>query len=76
MGKTSAQVKTRYNLKAYDEIKVRVHKGNKTNLVTIAESMGETLNTFINKAIEDRIKRECSEGTYIFKYTENSEQAN
>lgn len=70
MGKTSSQVKDRYNLKAYDEIKVRVHKGNKTNLQTIADSVGESVNTFINKAIEERIKKEFPNTEYIFKYTD------
>lgn len=51
MGKTSSAVKDKYNAKAYDEIKVRVSKGNKDAIKTHAESMGESVNGFINRAI-------------------------
>lgn len=71
MGKTSSIVKDRYNLKAYDEIKARVHKGNKAQLQKIADSVGESVNTFINKAIEERIKKEFPNTEYIFKYTDS-----
>ena len=71
MGKTSSVVKDRYNLKAYDEIKARVHKGNKAHLQAIADTVGESVNTFINKAIEERIKKEFPDAKYIFKYTDS-----
>ena len=72
MGKTSSQAKDRYNSKAYDEIKVRVHKNNKAQLQSISISIGESVNTFINKAIEARIKKEFLDGAYVFKYTESN----
>ena len=51
MGKTSSTVKDRYNVKTYAEIKVRVPKGSKENIQAYAESRGESVNGFINRAI-------------------------
>ena len=58
MGKTSSKVKDRYNAKAYDEIKVRVFKGDKEKVKAHAESRGESLNGFINRAINEAIERD------------------
>lgn len=58
MGKTSSKVKDRYNAKAYDEIKVRVFKGEKDKIKVHAEEQGESLNGFINRAIDETIKRD------------------
>lgn len=60
MGKTSSKVKDRYNAKAYDEIKVRVSKGKKDEIKAHAEEQGESLNGFINRAIDETIKRDGS----------------
>ena len=51
MGRTSSAVKDRYNAKAYDEMKVRVMKGNKERIQAHAEAQGESLNAFINRAM-------------------------
>ena len=45
----------KYNAKAYDEIKVRVPKGIKEELKAHADSMGESVNGFIKRAIENQI---------------------
>lgn len=58
MGKTSSKVKDRYNAKTYDEIKVRVTKGEKDKIKAHADSKGESLNGFINRAIDETIKRD------------------
>lgn len=58
MGKTSSKVKDRYNAKVYDEIKVRVSKGDKDKIKTHAESRGESLNGFINRAIDETIRKD------------------
>lgn len=58
MGKTSSAVKDRYNAKAYDEIKVRVPKGRKDFIQAHAESQGESVNAFINRAIDNQMKRD------------------
>jgi predicted HicB family RNase H-like nuclease len=48
----------KYNAKAYDEIKIRVKKGEKETIKAHAESKGESLNGFINRAIDETIKRD------------------
>lgn len=56
--KTSSSVKDRYNAKVYDEIKIRVPKGQKEIIQSHAESHNESVNAYINKAIEQRMERE------------------
>ena len=58
MGKTSSVVKDRYNAKVYDEIKVRVNKGKKEIIQAFAESNGESVNAFINRAISEAMERD------------------
>ena len=48
----------KYNAKAYDEIKIRVSKGEKDKLKLHAESKGESLNGFINRAIAETVSRD------------------
>ena len=43
----------KWNAKAYDEIKVRVPKGDKEKIQAYAQSCGETVNGFINRLIAD-----------------------
>ncbi|MEE0929473.1 MAG: hypothetical protein UIM53_00575 [Acutalibacteraceae bacterium] len=61
MGKTSSKVKDRYNAKAYDEIKLRVPKGEKDIIKTHADKVGESVNGYIKKAIDERMERENTE---------------
>lgn len=42
----------KWNAKAYDEIKVRVSKGKKEIIQNYAESKGQSVNSFINEAID------------------------
>lgn len=58
MGKTSSIVKDRYNAKTYDEIKVRVPKGQKEVIQAYAEAHGKSVNGFINEAIEEKMARD------------------
>ena len=41
----------KWNAKAYDEIKVRVPKGDKEKIQAFAQQSGETVNGFINRLI-------------------------
>lgn len=50
-GKTSTESKTKYNAKSYDEIKVRVRKGDKEQLKVFAAAQGLSLNEFITRAV-------------------------
>lgn len=60
MGRTSSIVKDRYNAKAYDEIKVRVDKGHKVEIQAHAAALGESLNGFIGRAIDETMERDGS----------------
>lgn len=57
MGKTSSKVKDRYNAKVYDEIKVRVSKGQKEYIQNVAKQNGESVNGFIVRLIEAELER-------------------
>lgn len=57
MGKTSSAVKDRYNAKAYDEIKIRVPKGQKEAIRKVAERNGESVNRFILNCIAEYSER-------------------
>ena len=59
MGKTSSVVKDRYNAKAYDEIKVRVEKGQKDEIKAHAERFDNgSVNGFIKRAIANQMERD------------------
>ena len=58
MGKTSSAVKDRYNAKTYDEIKIRVPKGQKDLIQAHAEAQGESTNGFINRAISETMEQD------------------
>lgn len=53
----------KYNAKTYEEIKVRVHKGQKDIIKAHAESKGESINGFVNRAIDETMQRETESGT-------------
>ncbi|MBR5537776.1 MAG: Arc family DNA-binding protein [Clostridia bacterium] len=57
MGKTSNQSKDKYNAKAYDDIRLRVPKGQKERIQAYAEQNGESLNGFLNRLIEQELNK-------------------
>lgn len=57
MGKTSSEVKNRWNAKAYDRIELRVKKGQKDAIKAAADEAGLSLNAYIQQAIDERMKR-------------------
>jgi len=61
MGRTSSIVKDRYNNKVYDEIKLRVLKGQKDVIKAHADALGESVNGFINRAITETMERDKSD---------------
>lgn len=58
MSKTSAKVKNRYNDKAYDRINLTVPKGQKDTIKTHAEAQGESVNGFIQRAINTTMEND------------------
>ena len=63
MPTTKAQQRAvnKYMKENYDEIKVRTEKGQKDKIKAHAESRGESVNAFINRAIEETMEREAAE---------------
>ena len=61
MGKTSSAVKNRYNKKAYDRINLTVPKGQKEVIKAHAESKGESVNGFIQRAIDTTMENDNKE---------------
>ncbi|WP_312279293.1 hypothetical protein [Oscillibacter sp.] len=56
-GKTSNESKAKYNAKAYDRLYPFVPKGRKAEIQAAADAVGESLNDFIRKAIDERMER-------------------
>lgn len=56
MTKPTTIVKDRYNRKAYDQVNIRVKKGDKEKITAAAEKAGMSLNSYIVAAIEEKIK--------------------
>ena len=58
--KSAAQRKAvaKYNAANYERIELRVPMGKKETLRSHAESKGESLNSFINRAIDETIERD------------------
>lgn len=63
MAYSEAQKKAvkKYNEKSYDEIKLRVKKGNKEIIQKYAESKNETVNKMLNRLLENEIPSMHSE---------------
>jgi hypothetical protein len=63
MPTTKAQQRAvnKYMKENYDEIKVRTEKGQKDRIKAHAESRGESVNAFINRAISETMERETAE---------------
>lgn len=45
----------KYNKKAYDRLEMKVPKGKKAEILSHAEKQGESLNKFLNRAVENQI---------------------
>lgn len=56
--KAQQRATAKYIKNNYDEIKLRVAKGKKLEIQNYAQARGESLNGFINRAIEETMERE------------------
>ena len=61
MTKPATIAKNKYNAKAYDRIALQVKKGEKDKIKDHAQSKGESLNGFINRAIDETMSRDKTE---------------
>lgn len=48
----------KYNEKAYDRVELKVQKGKKADLQAHAKTQGESLNGFVNRAIDETVDRD------------------
>jgi predicted HicB family RNase H-like nuclease len=58
----ATRAKNKYRDKTYDQINVVVPKGKKTDLQTHAQKQGESLNGFVNRAIDETVERDKAKG--------------
>lgn len=58
MGKASTKAQNKYIAKAYDRVNLTMPKGQKDKIKAHAESNGESLNGFINRAISETLERD------------------
>ncbi len=64
-GKTSSAAKNRYNAKAYDQIPLRVKKGQKEIIQKRAEHLNKSVNGYITDLIEEDLA-----GSNLMEYAE------
>lgn len=50
--------KNKYNAENYDSLRIVVPKGKKDVLKAHARSKGESLNSFVNRAIDETVERD------------------
>lgn len=62
MGKTSAAVKNKWNTENYDRVNLTLPKGQKDIIKAHADSMGESVNAFIGRAINNQMERDTQSG--------------
>lgn len=54
-GKASTRAKNKYNSENYDSLRIVVPKGKKAKIKAYAESKGESINGFVNRAIDEKM---------------------
>jgi predicted HicB family RNase H-like nuclease len=64
-GKTSNESKAKYNAKAYDRINIAVPKGRKAELQAVAGKYGQSVNSYINRLIDEAMEREKAEAGVV-----------
>ena len=70
-GKASTKAKNKYNAANYDSLRIIVPKGKKEVIKAYAEAKGESINGFVNRAIEETILRDGC----IYESAEQSTQS-
>lgn len=56
VGKASTRAKNKYNTANYDNLRIIVPKGKKDIIKEFAASKGESINGFVNRAIDEAMK--------------------
>ena len=58
--KAQQKATAKYEAKVYDKFLVRVPKGKKDDITEHAKNHGESLNGFINRAVDEAIERDAA----------------
>lgn len=58
MGTARTKANNKWNAKAYDRVNLTMPKGRKAEIQAYAETKGESVNGFINRAIDEAIERD------------------
>jgi uncharacterized protein (DUF1778 family) len=58
VSKAQQKAVAKYNAKSYDRIELKVAKGKKDVIKDAAQKQGESLNSFINNAIDEKLERD------------------
>ncbi len=66
--KAQQRAVAKYMKNNYDEIKIRIAKGEKDKIKAHAETKGESVNGFIKRAIDETMERDNS-NAYTYKTT-------
>ena len=60
VSKAQQKAVAKYMAENYDEIKVRVRKGKKAKIKANAEKNGESLNGFVNRAVDEAMNKDSN----------------
>ena len=63
-GRTSAASKNKWMAKAYDRVNLTMPKGKKETIQAHAEARGESVNGFINRAIDQTMEQDTEGGEH------------
>ena len=61
VSKAQQKAVAKYMAANYDEVKIRVPKGDKDIIKAHAETLGESVNAFIARSIQEQIRRDNEE---------------
>ena len=61
MGTARTRANNKWNAKAYDRINLTVPKGKKETISEAAQKAGQSVNAYVNQAIDERMQRDSSE---------------
>ena len=59
VSKAAQKAVAKYENKVYDKVLIRIPKGRKAEIQQHTEKQGESLNGFINRAIDETMEREA-----------------
>ena len=61
VSKAQQKAVAKYNAKAYDRIELKVTKGKKDIIKDAAKKHGESLNNYVNMAIDEKLERDTAD---------------